>query len=109
MPKLVALYIRQVAIGFGLSAVFVAALLWFDIAGLGHLISSMSEGPLAVAMLFMANGIVFAGVQFAITILRMGQDDDEPKGGRRAPERVLEPALVPALVPVPVPVEAPRR
>jgi hypothetical protein len=107
MPRLVALYIRQVAIGFALSALFVAGLLWLDIVGLRHLIFSMREGPLALAMLFMANGIVFSGVQFAVTILRMAEDDDEPKGGRRAPEPVLEPVLVPALVPVPV--EARRR
>ena len=34
MPKLIALYIRSVAIGFGLSAVFLGLMLWFDVAGL---------------------------------------------------------------------------
>jgi hypothetical protein len=80
MPALVRLYIRNVIIGFGLSAVFVAALLWLDIAGLWHLISTSPQGWIAVLMLFVFNGIVFAGVQFAIAVMRMGSDD-RPGGG----------------------------
>ena len=39
MPELIKLYIRNVAIGFCLAAVFVAMLLWFDVQGLWHLVS----------------------------------------------------------------------
>ena len=95
MPALVRLYIRNVIIGFGLSAIFVGALLWLDIAGLWHLISTSPQGWIAALMLFVFNGIVFAGVQFAIAIMRLGHDED-PDGGRRAP-------LPPALDTVPVP------
>jgi hypothetical protein len=31
---------------------------------------------MAAIMLFMGNGIVFAGVQFGITVMRMGEDDE---------------------------------
>jgi hypothetical protein len=88
MPKLVRLYITQVAIGFGIAAVFVAMLLWFDIANLWHLVTHSDKGLLAVIILWVSNGIVFAGVQFAIAVMRMkDDDDDEPRGGHR--QRVM--------------------
>jgi hypothetical protein len=58
MPKLVRLYITQVAIGFGIAAVFVAMLLWFDIANLWHLVTHSDKGLLAVVILWISNGIV---------------------------------------------------
>ncbi len=84
MPKLVSLYIKQVLIGFGLSATFVALLLYANVGNLWHLVSTSDIGWIAVLMLFMFNGIVFAGVQFAIVIMRMAHDDT-PKGGKREP------------------------
>ncbi|WP_421904823.1 hypothetical protein [Mameliella sp.] len=101
MPKLIRLYILQVLAGFGLSAVFVGALLWFNVANLWHLISGSDMGIVAVLMLFMFNGIVFAGVQFAISIMRMAQEDDT-SGGKRQHARPQEPA------PVRVAAEAPQ-
>ncbi len=89
MPKLVKLYLTSVAIGFGLGAVFVAMLLWFDIAGLGHLVLTSSTGWVAGLMLWMFNGIVFGAVQFGIAVMRLGKDDDHPpRGGRLIPIRV---------------------
>jgi hypothetical protein len=76
MPPLVRLYIRHCAIGFGLSAVFVGLLFVFDVAKLWTLVSRSDVGVMAALMLFMGNGIVFAGVQFGITVMRMGEDDD---------------------------------
>ncbi|WP_417726062.1 hypothetical protein [Roseovarius sp.] len=84
MPKLVRLYITHVAIGFGIAGAFVAMLLWFNIANLWHLVTHSDKGILAVIILWVANGIVFAGVQFAIAVMRMkDDDDDEPRGGHR--------------------------
>jgi uncharacterized membrane protein len=82
MPPLIRLYIRHCAIGFGLSAAFVGLLFAFDVANLWTLVSRSDMGAVAALMLFMGNGIVFAGVQFGITIMRMGEDD-EPRGGLR--------------------------
>ncbi|MGH1367219.1 MAG: hypothetical protein ACRBCL_01280 [Maritimibacter sp.] len=93
MPKLVQLYIRQVLIGFSLSAVFVAALLAFDVAGLWSLITSSDIGWIAVVMLFMGNGIVFAGVQFAIVVNGMAEDDSTG-GGTRSPQATNIPAPI---------------
>ncbi len=70
-PKLMRLYLAHCAIGFALSAVFVAMLLFFDVAGLGHLIATSDVGLLALFLLWFFNGTVFGSVQFAIVV--MGQ------------------------------------
>ena len=103
MPELVRLYIRSVAIGFVISAGFTAGLVWWDVAGIGHLILGSDIGLIAAMMLVVFNGIVFSAVQFAFKIMAMAEDDT-PRGGHRARE--------PGLVPVPVKVTAkatPRR
>ena len=94
MPKLIRLYIRNVLIGFALSAIFVTALLYTNVGNLWHLISGSDIGWIAFAMLFMFNGLVFAGVQFAFVIMRMEYDDDEPRGGRYVPDASTVPVRV---------------
>ncbi len=85
LPRLVRLYLRQIALGFALSAVFVGLLLGFDVANLRSLILATKGGWLAAFLLFFFNGLVFAGVQFAISIMRMADPDDKgPKGGHGA-------------------------
>ena len=99
MPKIVRMYIIHVLIGFALAALFVAMLLWFNVANLWHLVSHSDKGILAVVMLWIANGIVFAGAQFAIAVMNMKDDDDDdaPRGGHRQrvsrPQSALQPAL----------------
>lgn len=90
MPALIRLYIVNVITGFGLAALMVAALLWFDIAHLRHLILGSDRALLALFMLWMFHGIVFAGVQFAIAVMNLAEDDG-PRGGLRLPvlRRVL--------------------
>ncbi|MDZ4139620.1 MAG: hypothetical protein U1D66_12200 [Erythrobacter sp.] len=85
MPKLVRLYIVNVAIGFGIALVFVAALIWLDVAHLRHLVLESDMGWVAAAMMVMFNGVVFAGVQFAIAVMSLAEDGDGPTKGRRAP------------------------
>lgn len=80
-----------------LAALFVGLLLWYNIANLWHLVSTSDKGLLAVVVLWVANGVIFAGVQFGIAVMRMkDDDDDEPRGGNRAPslEHLAEPVLV---------------
>jgi len=98
MPKLIRLYIVNVAIGFGISAAFVAALILLDVAGLQRLILQSPMGWVAGLMMVMFNGVVFAGVQFAIAIMRMADPEDTPPRGRGK-----------RLVPVPVAAQAPVR
>lgn len=85
MPKLIALYIRSVAIGFGLALAFVGLLLWQDVAGLRHLILGSDMGWVAAAMVVMFHGVVFSGVQFAIAVMSLAERPEPPSGGRRAP------------------------
>jgi len=104
MPKLVRLYIVNVAIGFGVAALFVGLLLWFDIAGLRHLIGSSDQGWLAALVLWVLNGIIFAGVQFGIAVMRLKDDDDDDHhGGLR------QHATHPEYATIPVPVEYPHK
>ena len=97
MPKLVRLYITQVLIGFGLSGIFVAALLYTNVGNLWHLISTSDMGWIALVMLVFFNGVVFSGVQFAIAVMRMEHEDDEPKGGKRVPVATNVPVKVEAV------------
>lgn len=99
MPRLIKLYIVNVAIGFGLAALFVGLLLALDLAGLRHLVLQTEMGWLAGLMLFVSTGIVFAGVQFGIAVMALAEDDQGPSGGLRAP----------TLVPVKVEARAARR
>lgn len=98
MPKLIKLYIVNVAIGFALSVAFLGLLLWQDVAGLRHLILGSDIGYVAAFMMIVMNGVVFAGVQFAIAVMRLAEDSDGPKGGARAPDTAhLMPARLPVL------------
>ncbi|EEW25415.1 hypothetical protein [Rhodobacter ferrooxidans] len=102
MPKLIRLYIVNVAIGFAVALAFVVGLVALDVAQLRHLVLETEMGWLAGLMMVMFNGVVFAGVQFAIAVMRMAEKPEAPTGGRRAPR----------VRPVPVRVEvtaAPRR
>lgn len=92
LPRIVRLYILNVVIGFMLSGIFTALILWFNIANVGQLVSSVSGGWLAALVFFMLNGIVFAGVQTAIVVMSLGRSD--PPGGGRRQAVPAEPAPV---------------
>lgn len=94
MPKLVRLYIVQSIIGFGISAGFVAMLLWFNVANLWHLVTHSDVGFLAVFLLWLFNGIVFAGVQFGISIMRMSEPAGGDDGGKRDALPLADPVPV---------------
>jgi hypothetical protein len=86
MPALIRLYIFHLLTGFALSAGFVFALMYFDVAGLWRLISGSDMAVLALVMLWLFHGLVFAGVQFGIRIMREGAEG--PGAGTRRPERI---------------------
>ena len=99
MPKLIRLYIVSVAIGFALAMAFVAMLLWLDVANLRQLILGSEMGWLAGLMLVMFNGVVFAGVQFAIAVMRLADPEDGSSGGR--PPRTGRPnSMIPQTIEV---------
>lgn len=84
MPELVKMYIRNVAIGFGIAAGFVATLLWFNVMNLWSLAAASDAGLLAVFLLWFLHGIVFAGVQFAWAVMAIAEKDSTPRGGTPA-------------------------
>ena len=55
------------AIGFGIAAIFVAALLLADPGGIGTLLRHPSAGP--VALLWFFSGLTFAGVQIGAAVM----------------------------------------
>lgn len=87
MPKLIRLYIVNVAFGFALAAGFVAALVGFDVAGVGRLVLQSDMGIVAALMLWVFHGVLFAGVQFAIAVMGLAEDQ-APRGGKLIPIRV---------------------
>lgn len=97
MPELVRLYIRSVVLGFGIAAVFTAGLVWFDVAGIGHLILGSDIGWVAALMMVFFNGIIFGAVQFALKIMGMAEDNGKG-GGHGQLERLGEPVLIPVTV-----------
>lgn len=90
MPKLVRLYIINIAIGFLLAVIFTALLVGLDIGNLRDLVTTVSGGWLAVLMLVVFHTVLFAGVQFAIAVMRMAEPDDTPRGGLR--QHIFSPA-----------------
>ncbi|EEE37788.1 hypothetical protein RKLH11_1625 [Rhodobacteraceae bacterium KLH11] len=93
MPRLIRLYITQVAMGFVISAVFVGALLALNVGNLRHLITSSEIGLIALGMIWFMNGIVFAGVQFAYKIMSMAEKPQGPCRGTPVVDR-FEPAVI---------------
>ena len=99
MPKLIKLYILNVMIGFAIAGAFVAMLLWFNVMGLWHLVSTSDSGLLAVFILWFMNGIVFAGVQFGWAVMALAEKDNGPRGGTPLAHEFLA---------IAVPVDQPR-
>ncbi|GGL76098.1 hypothetical protein [Wenxinia marina] len=86
MPSLIRLYVVNCAIGFAVAAALVALLLALNVGNLGHLVTTSPDGLLAILMLWVANGIVFAGVQFGLAVMALGSEDEAsggPRGGLR--------------------------
>ena len=95
MPALVRLYIVNVAFGFVLAVVFVALLLSLNVANLRALLLGSEMGLVALIMLIVFNGIVFAGAQFGVAVMCLGDEDDHGGGGRRdAVDAVPQPVKV---------------
>lgn len=96
MPDHIKLILRHAAYGGVIAVAFVAALLWFNVANLWHLVTHTSEGPLALVVMTILFWITFGSVQIGIRIMMMGDDEDKG-GGKRMPE--------PLAIPIPVRVE----
>lgn len=82
MPHHIRLYVRDCLMGFALGTIFAAALVILNVANLQHLIDNVQGGWLAFALLAFFNGIVFSGVQFSLTVMRMADQDEDDVSGK---------------------------
>ncbi len=83
MPKLIRLYIVNIAIGVALAVAFTAMLIALDVGHLRHLVLADRMGWVAVLMLVAFHSVLFAGVQFAIAVMSLAEDDGRPGTGRK--------------------------
>ena len=81
MPVLIKLYIRHSFIGFGISAIFVGILLYFNVMNLWAMISHDKSAVLAVFILWFFNGTIFASVQFAYAVMSLAEKPSSSGGG----------------------------
>ncbi|SOC03033.1 hypothetical protein [Rhodobacter maris] len=109
MPELVRLYIRNILFGALLSAAFVGMLLGFNVVNLRHLILTSDIGYIAIALLFVFNTVVFAGVQFGISVMALAEKEPPRGGGRRDAIPTFEMPLDMVAIPVPVDSKSKRK
>jgi hypothetical protein len=88
IPVAIRFMVLHGLVGFGLAALFVGAVLWSDPGGVGRLI--LREGGLPViALLWFFTGLTFGSVQIGAAVMLQDGRDDTPRGGRRAPVRMV--------------------
>ena len=103
MPDHIKMILRHAFFGFLIALAFVAGLLALNVANLWHLVTHTAEGPIAVLMLIVFCTITFGSVQIGYKIMSMGEEDDEPRGGKRDAVRLFD------AIPVPVRTDERRR
>lgn len=77
MPRIVRFYLMCIVIGFAAAAVFTGAILWWNVANLGHLVMTSDIGLMAAFLLWFFNGIVFTGVQAVWSVMQMAENPDD--------------------------------
>ncbi len=77
MPNHISFLLRHAAIGTGLAAVFVAMLLWANVANLWHLVTHTTEGALAVFLLWAFCAITFGSIQMGIRIMMLAERGED--------------------------------
>lgn len=98
IPVAIRFMVLHGLVGFGLSTLFVGAVLWADPGGVGRLILKHGGLPV-IAMLWFFSGLTFGSVQIgAAVMLQDGRDEGRGRGRRFRLPRAMTPA--PAAVPV---------
>jgi len=85
MDRVVRLVIANWALGVAVGAACAVFMLGFDIMGLRSLLWSSDIAVVGTAAFVLLFALSFGGVVAATAVMRVGDDDDEPRGGRRAP------------------------
>lgn len=95
MPDHIKTILKHAFIGFGISVAFTAMLLVFNIGNLWHLVTHTTEGPVAVIMLVVFGTITFGSAQIGYMIMSLGEEDDDPSGGKRDALPLADPMAIP--------------
>jgi hypothetical protein len=74
MPALLRFLLLHAAVGFGLSALMVAFLLWADPGGLAGLLLRAEGHPWPLLLLWFFGGLTFGAVQLGVAIIQQGRD-----------------------------------
>lgn len=74
---LIRLFLNGTAVGFALSALFVAAIWGLDIAGINSHAQDSGDAFLLLFILWFFNGLLFGAVQISYVVWQMGQSDDD--------------------------------
>ena len=96
MPKHIRFMLRHAAYGAVIAIAFTALILIFDVAGIRHLVTHTTEGPVALAVFVVLCTITFGSVQIGMQIMTLGNRPDDGDNGNRAA----------VATGVPIPVEA---
>ncbi len=91
LDRVVRLIIVNGALGVGLGAAGALTLLAFDVLGLRTLLFQSDTEWVGVAAFVFLFGLAFGGVLAAFAAMRADDDDDEPRGGLRAPALAYAP------------------
>lgn len=95
MPPHLVFLLKHALIGFAIAALFVGAMIGFDVGGFATLLTKSGLATLAVPMLSFALGLTFASVQMGAAIMLLPKDGrGMPTGGGGAN---VPAGLVPAL------------
>lgn len=72
-PKLIRFMLIHIANGMVLGCLFVFALIWLDVAGVGRLLAKDASG-LATFILFFQTALTFGAVSMGIAVMHLGED-----------------------------------
>lgn len=100
LPTLVRFLFRHAAIGFGVAAIFVGALLLADPNGIGGLLLTAAGHWWPALALWLFTGLTFGAAQIGAATMLLAEPEQRPRRGFGVPA---------SLAPVPVPVRARRR
>ena len=73
LPKLVRFMLVHSANGMVVGCLFLFALIWLDVAGIGRLLAQDASG-LATFVLFFQTALTFGAVSMGIAVMHLGRD-----------------------------------
>jgi hypothetical protein len=73
LPRLIRFMLIHISNGMVLGCIFVFALIWLDVAGIGRLLAKDASG-LATFVLFFQTALTFGAVSMGVAVMHLGED-----------------------------------